>query len=56
MAKIVIKGEDARKKIIDGVIEASDAIITTLGPAGKFVAIENSMIGPEISLKMLALC
>lgn len=49
MAKIVIKGEDARKKIIDGVIEASDAIITTLGPAGKFVAIENSMIGPEIS-------
>lgn len=49
MAKIVIKGEDARKRIIDGVIEASDAIITTLGPAGKFVAIENSMIGPEIS-------
>ena len=49
MAKIVLKGEDARKKIIDGVIEASDAIITTLGPAGKFVAIENSMIGPEIS-------
>lgn len=49
MAKIVIKGKDARKRIIDGVIEASDAIITTLGPAGKFVAIENSMIGPEIS-------
>ena len=49
MAKIVIKGEDARKKIIEGVIEASDAIITTLGPAGKFVAIENNMIGPEIS-------
>jgi len=49
MAKIVLKGEDARKRIIDGVIEASDAIITTLGPAGKFVAIENSMIGPEIS-------
>ena len=49
MAKIVIKGEDARKKIIEGVIEAADAITTTLGPAGKFVAIENNMIGPEIS-------
>jgi chaperonin GroEL len=51
MAKKVIKGELARKSIIEGVIESADAIVTTLGPSGRFVAIENSMagVGPEIS-------
>lgn len=49
MAKIVIKGEEARKRVMDGVVETADAISTTLGPAGRFVAIENSMVGPEIS-------
>lgn len=51
MAKKVIKGEQARRSIVEGVIEASDAIVTTLGPSGRFVAIENSMagVGPEIS-------
>lgn len=49
MAKIVIKGEEARNRVLDGVIETAEAISTTLGPAGRFVAIENSMVGPEIS-------
>ena len=46
--KLIKKGEISQEEIIKGVVKASDAISTTLGPAGKSVAI-MSMIGPEIT-------
>ena len=46
--KIIKKGEISQEEIVTGVIKAVDAISTTLGPAGKGVAI-MSMMGPEIT-------
>lgn len=49
MAKKIIRGLEAQQGIINGVIDIVDAIKTTMGPAGKCVAIENAMIPPEIT-------
>lgn len=48
MGKIIEKGFGAQEKIIEGVIKTAEAIETTLGPAGRCVAIEG-MTGPEIT-------
>ncbi len=47
--KIIDKGSDTQSKIIEGVIKTADAIKTTLGPAGKCVAIDNGFGAPEIT-------
>lgn len=49
--KIIKRGTDAQSKIIEGVVEAANAIKTTLGPSGKCVAISNSSmcLEPEIT-------
>lgn len=46
--KIIEKGFEAQEKIIKGVVKAAEAIETTLGPAGRCVAIDG-MTGPEIT-------
>ena len=46
--KLVKKGVDVQKKIIDGVIKSAEAIKTTLGPSGKAVAIDTGF-GVEIT-------
>lgn len=43
--KIILKGNE---KVIEGVVKAADTIKTTLGPAGKAVAISGDF-GPEVS-------
>ena len=47
--KIINKGSETQNKIIEGVIKTADAIKTTLGPAGKCVAIDNGFGSPEIT-------
>lgn len=49
--KIIKKGSDAQSKIIEGVVDAANAIKTTLGPSGKCVAISNASLSlePEIT-------
>ena len=47
--KIINKGSETQSKIIEGVIKTADAIKTTLGPAGKCVAIDNGFGSPEIT-------
>ena len=41
--KIIKVGEKAQSKIIEGVVKAVDAIKTTLGPAGKGVALDTGL-------------
>lgn len=41
--KIIEKGLETQEKIINGVIKSSEAIKTTLGPAGRGVAIQTAM-------------
>ena len=47
--KIIEHGSITQDKIISGVIKAADAIKTTLGPAGKCVAIDDGMGTPTIT-------
>lgn len=44
-SKIIKSGEEAQNKIIEGVVKAVDAIKTTLGPAGKGVALNAGGFG-----------
>ena len=47
--KIINHGLDTQAKMIEGVIKTVDAIETTLGPAGRCVAISNDFGNPEIT-------
>ncbi|CAM9904018.1 unnamed protein product, partial [Scytosiphon promiscuus] len=47
-AKSVIFGEDARKKLADGINAVADAVKVTLGPKGRNVVLERAYGAPEI--------
>jgi len=44
---IVNYGDDSRKKLIDGVNQLADAVVTTLGPNGRNVVIQNEQGVPQ---------
>ena len=41
MAKQLLYGEEARKKLLSGVNKLADAVATTLGPKGRNVALDK---------------
>ena len=43
MAKQIIYGEEARKKLQSGVDQLTEAVKTTLGPKGRNVALDKKM-------------
>jgi chaperonin GroEL len=49
MSKVTIVnyGDDSRKKLIDGVNQLADAVVTTLGPNGRNVVIQNEQGVPQ---------
>src|SRR5690606_16888860 len=49
MAKQIIYGEEARKKLQSGVDQLAEAVKTTLGPKGRNVAIDKKWGGPTIT-------
>ena len=49
MAKIVVSGDAARNKIRKGLTTAANAVMSTLGPKGRLVAITNSYGAPTIT-------
>ncbi|RJQ38621.1 chaperonin GroEL [Candidatus Microgenomates bacterium] len=48
MAKQIIYGAEARKKLLDGVDKLTKAVATTLGPKGRNVGLERKWGGPSI--------
>ncbi len=48
MAKKILYGEDARKKLLAGVNQLTDAVATTLGPKGRNVAIDKKWGAPNV--------
>lgn len=48
MAKQVIFGDDARQKLVSGVNKLAKAVVTTLGPRGRNVALERKWGGPMV--------
>ncbi len=49
MAKMILKGLDAKRAIKDGVDKAADVIKVTLGPTGKAVILDKGFGAPVIS-------
>lgn len=49
MAKDIIFGTDARAKLAKGVNTLADAVTTTMGPKGRYVALERSFGAPTIT-------
>lgn len=49
MAKDIVFGTDARAKLAKGVNTLADAVTTTLGPKGRYVAIQRSYGAPTIT-------
>src|SRR6201999_3071188 len=49
MAKQILFGEDARKKLRDGVEFAARAVKVTLGPRGRNVVLDRPYGGPRIT-------
>ena len=49
MAKKIIFGDDARKKLFEGVKMLSDSVKVTLGPKGRNVVLEKKYGGPTIT-------
>ncbi len=49
MAKQIIYGEEARKKLKSGVDQLAEAVKTTLGPKGRNVALDKKWGGPTIT-------
>lgn len=49
MAKEIIFKEDARKKLLEGVIALNKTVKTTLGPKGRNVVIEKSYGAPKVT-------
>lgn len=48
MAKQVIFGNEARQKLVSGVDKLAKAVVTTLGPRGRNVALERKWGGPMV--------
>lgn len=48
MAKQIIYGADARKKLLDGVDKLTKAVATTLGPKGRNVGLERKWGSPSV--------
>ncbi len=48
MAKQIVYGADARKKLLDGVDKLSKAVATTLGPKGRNVALDKKWGAPNV--------
>lgn len=48
MAKQILYGEDARKKLLNGVEKLTRAVATTLGPRGRNVAIDRKWGAPNV--------
>ncbi len=48
MAKQIIYGAEARKKLLDGVMKLSRAVATTLGPKGRNVALDKKWGAPNV--------
>ena len=49
MAKEILYGEDARKKLLDGVNKLADTVKVTLGPKGRNVVLDKSFGAPLIT-------
>lgn len=49
MAKDIVFGTDARTKLAKGVNTLADAVTTTLGPKGRYVALQRSYGAPTIT-------
>ena len=49
MAKQLLFGEDARRKILTGIQTLNDAVKVTMGPTGKVVVIEKSFGAPNVT-------
>ena len=47
MSKIINYGDDSRKKLIDGINQLADAVVTTLGPNGRNVVIQQTQGVPQ---------
>ncbi|OIO45196.1 MAG: chaperonin GroL [Candidatus Pacebacteria bacterium CG1_02_43_31] len=48
MAKQLIFGDDARQKMLSGVNQLAKAVVTTLGPKGRNVALDRSWGAPNV--------
>ncbi|MEK9694786.1 MAG: TCP-1/cpn60 chaperonin family protein, partial [Candidatus Poseidoniales archaeon] len=48
MAKIIVYGDEARKKLVEGIDTVADAVKVTLGPAARTVVLEKSWGSPTI--------
>ena len=51
MAKMIVYGDEARKKLVEGIDAVADAVKVTLGPAARTVVLEKSW-GVQPSLTM----
>ncbi len=49
MAKTILYGEDARKKLLEGVNKLADTVKVTLGPKGRNVVLDKSFGAPVIT-------
>jgi chaperonin GroEL len=49
MAKQMMFGDDARRKILQGIQTLNDAVKVTMGPTGKVVVIEKSFGAPNVT-------
>jgi chaperonin GroEL len=49
MAKQILYQDDARRKILDGVVKMSRAVKATLGPTGKNVVLDKSFGAPTVT-------
>lgn len=48
MAKQLLFGDDARQKLVSGVNQLADAVVTTLGPRGRNVALDKKWGAPTV--------
>ncbi|HVZ12750.1 MAG TPA: chaperonin GroEL, partial [Patescibacteria group bacterium] len=48
MAKQIKYGEEARTKLKDGIDKLANAVVTTLGPKGRNVAIDKKWGAPNV--------
>ncbi len=49
MSKVILYGEDARKKLLEGVNKLADTVKVTLGPKGRNVVLDKSFGAPLIT-------
>ena len=53
MAKQMLYGEDARRKLLEGIDAVANAVKVTLGPAARTVVLEKSWGSPTIILSLI---